>query len=76
MLLRWLKSELITQPARKLFGWIGPEWTIAVQGALPAVCWEIFPRHQVVKQAKVEYFARQIRGNKKKARLFGRAGWQ
>jgi hypothetical protein len=42
-LLRWLKSELITQPARKLFGWIGAERTGAVQGALPAACWEIFP---------------------------------
>jgi hypothetical protein len=43
MLLRWLKSELITQTARRLFGWIGSERTIAVQGAVPAVCWEIFP---------------------------------
>jgi len=43
MLLRWLKSELITQPARKLFGRIGSERTSAVQGALPAVRWEIFP---------------------------------
>jgi hypothetical protein len=43
MLLRWLKSELITQPARQLSGWIGSERTSAVQGALPAGCWEIFP---------------------------------
>jgi hypothetical protein len=43
MLLRWLKSELITQLVRKLFGWIGSERTSAVQGTLPAVCWEIFP---------------------------------
>jgi len=43
MLLRWLKSELITQPARKPFGRIGSERTSAVPGALPAVCWEIFP---------------------------------
>src|SRR5258708_35349679 len=43
ILLRRLKSELITQLARKLFGWIGSERTSAVQGALPAVCWEIFP---------------------------------
>ena len=43
MRLRWLKSELISQPARKLFGWIESERTSAVQGALPAVSWEIFP---------------------------------
>jgi hypothetical protein len=41
MLLRQLKSELITQPARKLFGRIGSEPTSAVQGALPAARWEI-----------------------------------
>ena len=40
--LRWLKSELITQPARKLFDRIGSERTSAVQRALPAVRWEIF----------------------------------
>jgi hypothetical protein len=38
-----LADELITQPARKLFGRIGSERTSAVQGALPAVRWEIFP---------------------------------
>ena len=43
MLIRRPKSELITQPARKLFSWIGSERTSAVQGALPAVCWEILP---------------------------------
>jgi hypothetical protein len=43
MLRRWLKSELITQPARKLFGRIGSERTSAVQGAKPAVYWEVFP---------------------------------
>jgi hypothetical protein len=43
MLLRQLKSERITQPARKLFGQIGSERTSAVQGALPAARWEIFP---------------------------------
>ena len=43
MLLRWLKSELITQPARKLSGWIGSERTSAVQGVVPAVRWEILP---------------------------------
>jgi hypothetical protein len=46
MLLRWLNSELFTQPARKLFGRIGSEWTSAVQGAVPAVSWEIFPMLQ------------------------------
>jgi hypothetical protein len=36
-------AELITQPARKLLGWIRSERTSAVQEALPAACWEIFP---------------------------------
>jgi len=43
MLLRQSKSDRITQPARKLFGRIGSERAGAVQGALPAARWEIFP---------------------------------